>query len=156
MTLPSVGHAFIERTGVNLVASIVNDAHCLWRETLMHDVGIDGQIEYVNAKNEATGRMVLVQVKTGTSYFDSATDKFVSYYPAEKHRNYWEQAPLPVILVLHNPDSRETYWIDARSTLRGRVNKDGPIKVPKTQNFDKFGVLGAIGPFPQARSQLLI
>lgn len=154
MTLPSVGQSFIERSGVNYVASVVNEARCLWRETLMHDVGIDGQIEYVNSNNEATGRIVLVQVKSGVSYFTSETATSIPYYPAEKHRTYWEQAPLPVILVLHNPETRETYWTDARSALRERRgNGSSPIEVLKTQIFDSSGVMSALkqlGPLPSS------
>lgn len=152
MTLPSVGEAFTERSGVNYVATVVNNARCLWRETLMHDVGIDGQIEYVNSNNEATGRIVLVQVKSGASYFKSETATSIPYYPAAKHRTYWEKSPLPVILVLHNPDTRETYWTDARSVLRERRgNVISAIEVPKTQSFDISGVVSALaqlGPLP--------
>jgi hypothetical protein len=152
MTLPSVGHSFVERSGINHVAAVVNDARCLWRETLMHDVGIDGQIEYVNSDDQATGRIVLVQVKSGASYFSSESASSVPYYPAEKHRTYWEQAPLPVILILHNPESRETYWVDARSALRGRRNQTA-IEVPKAQIFNDEGVkvaLEQLGPLPSA------
>jgi hypothetical protein len=53
--LPGVpSTSFTERAGVNAVASIVNDARCIWRETPLRDVGIDGQVEYVTPSGGAT------------------------------------------------------------------------------------------------------
>lgn len=40
----------------------------VWRETPSTDVGVDGQIEFVNERGEATGQIVAVQVKSGPSY----------------------------------------------------------------------------------------
>ena len=40
------------------------------------------------------------------------------YTPALKHRAYWERYPLPVLLMLHDPDTGNTYWTDARQHLR--------------------------------------
>jgi hypothetical protein len=92
--LPSVpATSFTERSGINAVASIVNDVRCIWRETPLRDVGIDGQVEYVTPAGAATGRLVLVQVKSGASYFESATAESVPFSPKPKHRGYWEGAP---------------------------------------------------------------
>ena len=109
---------FTEREGVIQVEAAVNRAKCLWRETLMHDVGIDGQIEYVNPDGSASGRLVLVQVRSGRSYFERMDDNRVMITPSPAHRAYWERAPLPVILVLHDPTEAIAYWTDARAQLR--------------------------------------
>lgn len=141
--LPVVGdQTFIEREGVLHVSTEVNRARCVWRETLSVDVGIDGQIEYVNSDGQATGRMVFVQVKSGASYFNGATASSVPYYPAEKHKSYWERSPLPVILILHNELSGETYWVDARNSLR---RGSTVIDVPKHQVFDANAVRNVLG-----------
>jgi hypothetical protein len=117
--LPS--SVFTERDGILAVAFAVNSARCFWRETPLHDVGIDGQIEYVNSDGKATGRLILVQVKSGERYFASATAENVMYIPDARHRTYWERAPLPVILVLHHP-TKGSFWADARSQLRQGKN----------------------------------
>ncbi|MER7443825.1 DUF4365 domain-containing protein [Micromonospora avicenniae] len=152
VSLPAVGdETFTEREGVNEVARVVNRARCLWRETTMHDVGIDGQIEYVHA-NEATGRIVLVQIKTGVSFFKTRAGNCFRYYPQDKHVNYWESAPLPVILILRNPETDLTCWVDARDSLRSG-NKY--IDVPSDNIFNESGVLRALersGPLPTSRS----
>lgn len=151
VTFPNVrDEIFTERDGVNEVARLVNRARCLWRETTMHDVGIDGQIEYVHT-NEATGRIVLVQIKTGVSYFNTQIGGAYRYYPEAKHVSYWESAPLPVILILRSPVTDATYWVDARDSLR---SGHAYIDVPSVNRFDESGVLHALersGPLPTER-----
>lgn len=139
---------FTEREGVIYVALAVNRAKCLWRETVMHDVGIDGQIEYVDPDGSATGRLVLVQVKSGISYFARSSSDTVEFRPPPAHRAYWERAPLPVILVLHDPLRSITCWTDARSQLRSGHNR---VSVPLANSLDPHGVLAALasdGPLP--------
>lgn len=149
-TLPKVPEtAFVERQGVIRVEEAANTAHCIWRETLMRDVGIDGQIEYVDPEGHATGRLVAVQVKSGESYFTGSGRDYVSYSPPERHRLYWERSPIPVILVLHDPSTGELVWTDARAAIRdGRAD---PIRISRTSVFDAEGVLKALrsqGPLP--------
>ncbi|TFC26591.1 DUF4365 domain-containing protein [Cryobacterium sp. TMT1-3] len=136
--LPSVGNqTFTEREGIIHIAREVNRARCVWRETVSVDVGIDGQIEYVNDDGQATGRMVFVQVKSGVSYFKGATTDSVPFYPSAKHKSYWERAPLPVILVLHDEMAAETFWVDARDALR---RGEEIIQVPKVNVFNAGSV----------------
>lgn len=143
MELPQVGdEAFTERAGIIHVEGCVNAARCIWRETPLRDVGIDGQIEYVNPAGQATGRLVLVQVKSGSSFFIDASDDRVPYYPADRHRNYWGHAPLPVILVLHNPESGETIWLDARREIQ--MDRGQPLSVLRAAKFDAEGVRKAL------------
>lgn len=144
--LPSVTDSdFTERDGVNAVAVAVNRARMIWRETVLRDVGIDGQIEHVNAFGQATGSMVFVQIKSGASYFAAETEADVPNYPSERHRAYWERVLLPVILVLHDPRDHRTFWVDARDAIR---RGEHPIRVPKVNVFDAAGVTSAMGPVP--------
>lgn len=79
-----------------------------------------------------------MQVKGGPSFFQHPSEKGWKFYPEEKHLNYWEQFPLPVLLVLHNPDDGETYWIDARQALRVSTRDERPfIEVPKANLLEK-------------------
>lgn len=119
-----------ERLGINAVAVAVARLGLIWRETPTGDVGIDGQIEYVDAAGHASGRLLSVQVKAGTSYFANETDDAYLFYPGAKHRRYMEQHPLPVILVLHNPDTDTSYWADVRQQLRGE-RAEARVRVPK-------------------------
>lgn len=150
--LPKVDEIdFVERTGINHVAHVVNRGRCIWRELLHRDIGIDGHVEYVTPDGWAPGRLVAVQVKSGASRFANATPTHVPFYPEEKHKRYWSEYPLPVILILHNPANQETVWVDARASLR-LVDRGAAIPVPRAQVFDPAGVLGALeceGPLPR-------
>ena len=119
-----------ERLGINAVAVAVARLGLIWRETPTGDVGIDGQIEYVDAAGHASGRLLSVQVKSGASYFANETDDTYLFYLGAKHRSYIEQHPLPVILVLHNPETDCSYWADVRQQLRGE-RAEAAVRVPK-------------------------
>lgn len=119
MELPKAGASYMqERRGIAAVQAYAAARGQIWRETGTGDVGIDGQLEFVTLDGLATGRTVAAQVKAGPSFFEKPSALGWKYYPEDKHRNYWEHFPLPVLLVLHNPDNGESYWIDARQALR--------------------------------------
>lgn len=73
--LPKAATTYMqERRGINAVAVAAARMGQIWRETATADVGIDGQLEFVDengfAKNGfATGKTVAVQVKPGPSFF---------------------------------------------------------------------------------------
>jgi len=128
---------FTERSGVLAVARMVNAMRCIWRETLHPDIGIDGQIENVGEGGLATGHVVAVQVKSGKSYIRPAEESLV-YRPSKKHLTYWENFPLPVILVIHDPELNTAYWADARQQLRSRLSSEIDfIRVPMSQTLDR-------------------
>lgn len=135
MQLPKTGNPYAqERLGIAAVQGYAARRQQIWRETGTGDVGIDGNLEYVNTDGFATGRLVAVQVKAGPSYFAHPTAHGWKFYPEEKHRRYWEGFPLPVLLVLHDPASGASYWSDARQTLRTPRAEQSYIEV-SSQNL---------------------
>ncbi len=52
-----------ERAGVLAVATELIRLGLIWRETLMADVGIDGQIEFADDEGRLTGLLVAAQIK---------------------------------------------------------------------------------------------
>jgi hypothetical protein len=146
--LPQVpDSAFTEQAGVLRVASVVNDARLVWRPTSQQDVGIDGQIEHIDNEGRATGAIVFVQVKSGSSYFENKTEDGITFRPHPRHANYWERASSPVLLVLHNPRTEETLWINARTALRAGAQI---LELPYGNNFDAPGLRVAMGPMPDS------
>lgn len=151
MNRPKVNNMYFqEREGVIQVSLLLNSLHLLFRETPNADVGIDGQIELVDDNGNATGHTVAVQIKSGKSYL-KGDKKNWGYYPSEKHRMYWENYPLPVILMIHNPDTNNIYWSDARQQLRSDQYSDRFISIPKeniltinsrSELFQSLGVSG--------------
>lgn len=133
---PSVGDNFqTERAGVNALANFATSHGMIWRENMIKDVGIDGQIEYVTPEGKATGRLVAVQVKSGPSYFKHDRGERWTFYPDQKHLLYWERFPIPVILVLHDPATGQLAWIDVRQELRRPDHTQPGVDIPKASNL---------------------
>jgi hypothetical protein len=115
---------------VSCLASQISDLGLIWRETSNSDVGIDGQIEFVDSADNATGMIVAVQIKSGSSYL-RGNDDIITYYPSAKHANYWREFPVPVLLMIHDPTTRSIYWTDARLQLRSSLGSVNAIQVPR-------------------------
>jgi len=139
MSLPQVPLTqYQERIGINIVAETLARMNLVWRETPSTDVGVDGQIEFVNETGEATGQIVAVQVKSGPSYLREGANNSWVYYPSEAHRHYWEQFPVPVLLFLCEPETRRVFWVDARQYLRSPVNEGKKaILIPKLSTLEE-------------------
>ncbi|CAJ0774959.1 DUF4365 domain-containing protein [Ralstonia chuxiongensis] len=67
------------------------------------DIGIDAQVEIINADRTSTGRFVAFQIKATSN--DTQTDVLVS----AKHLAYWRALELPVFVVLVNLSTRRMY-----------------------------------------------
>lgn len=106
---------FTERAGIFAIGAQVTTIGLIFRETPNSDVGIDAQVEYI-ADGKAIGSLIAVQAKSGRSYLKDKGDHF-AFYPEEKHKNYWESFPLPVVVMLHDPDTNEVYYSDVRYYL---------------------------------------
>lgn len=129
------GNYATERKGIAAVQARVADLEQIWRETSTGDFGIDGHIEFIDENSEPTGMMVGVQVKSGPSYFKGETDFSLSYSANEKHQKYWEHYPVPVLLIIHHPERKETFWVDARQEFRTGKADGNKITLPKSNSF---------------------
>lgn len=149
---PKLNPAFRqERQGVLAVAAALNRLNLIWREMPHPDTGIDGHIEYVDENGAITGAFAAAQVKSGISYFKGKTEDAIPFLPDPKHCGYWARFPVPVILILHDPESNACYFADARSALRG-MRERSPILIPRSsilsgENRSKlFEAYGPIQP----------
>ncbi|MFM1701229.1 DUF4365 domain-containing protein [Aeromonas salmonicida] len=155
-----INNYFTEREGVMVVERVVNQMRCIWRETPSADVGIDGQIEYVDLNGNCTGHVVAVQVKSGASYIKKV-EGGISFTPTERHASYWERFPLPVLVVIHDPATGNSYWADVRRHLRSDQNKNKTIVIPEGQvlNFANRDLLfescGAFGIPPMTELEVV-
>lgn len=115
-----------EHRGLAKVHSVCAEMDSIWRPTQTTDLGIDGQIEFLEPGTAiSTGHLVAVQVKSGPSYFGMRKDGEIAFYPTAKHRLYWARLQLPVILILHNPiDELSVY-----SRVKPQLLTGGPIHV---------------------------
>lgn len=155
-----INNYFTEREGVMAVEVAVNQMRCIWRETPNADVGIDGQIEYVDPNGNCTGHVVAVQVKSGASYIKKVVGG-ISFTPTERHASYWERFPLPVLVVIHDPTTSISYWADARRHLRSDQRKTRTIVIPEAQTLGiehkdaLFESCGALGMPPMAELEIV-
>ncbi len=123
--------------GVRIVERIVHDElKWIFREQEgQKDFGIDAHIELMD-RDRVLGRMLAVQIKCGLSFFNQQNQEGYVFYGEQKHLNYFLNYPIPVILILCNPETQRCWWckIDA---LEMESTKSGwQITVPFEQNFD--------------------
>lgn len=84
------------------VATILTEmGGVIFRETPNSDTGIEGYIEEVNDYQEATGRLLAIQIKSGASYLHEHDECFV-FYADEPHITYWKLYSIPVISCVYN------------------------------------------------------
>jgi hypothetical protein len=123
--------------GVNAVEGIfLKDFGWLFRPQTISDWGVDAHVE-VKVDGDPTGRLLALQIKSGKAYFKHEKDDYYVFYGKMKHLWYWQNNSLPVVLVLHNPETDETLWvrIDRWNVQFGK--KGWSIKVPKANVLNK-------------------
>lgn len=121
----------VEGIGVAATAKIINQMGLIFREQPTDDYGIDAQIETIE-NNYATGKLIAVQIKSGSSYFNERTGDSVIYRGERKHYDYWLNHSLPVIIVLYNPDNDTCYWNVVNSKTATITGKNWKIEIPFT------------------------
>lgn len=125
----------VERTGVYECGKSFTQNGFIFREQSIADYGIDAIIE-AKEEGNATGKMIAVQIKSGESYFKEIEEDYVVFRVDEKHRNYWINHSLPVIVILYSPSRNECIWEIANKYTLISCNKSWKIKIPKSQTIE--------------------
>ncbi|WP_086481890.1 DUF4365 domain-containing protein [Oceanospirillum sanctuarii] len=106
--------------GVQRVSTIVFESlGWIFKRTPQEfDFGIDGQVDVVDVNGTVTGQTFAVQIKYGKSFFKEENRWGYIYRGELKHINYLLNYPLPVFIMLCDPDSNDVYWelFDANKT----------------------------------------
>jgi transcription initiation factor IIE alpha subunit len=103
-----VGHAF----------AVVGEAGQIFRPTANSDWGIDGEIEFKDYENNASGKKVYLQLKSGDSYLRTRKrDEKEIFDIKPRHAEYWLAHNYPVMLVIRTSDG-EIRWMNATDYLR--------------------------------------
>lgn len=120
-----------ERIGVNAVERvIIKELGWIFREQSIVDQGIDAHIERVD-DDKPTGKLVALQIKTGSSHFKEKDDCYI-YYGTRIHLDYWLGHSLPVLLVAHIPEHETTFWVHVNESTIARTEKRWRIAIPKS------------------------
>jgi|JFJP01.1.fsa_nt_gi hypothetical protein len=100
-----------------------------------YDFGIDGFVDIINDNNQVTGRSFAVQVKCGDSYFKESKYSEYWYLGKNKHRNYWLNHPVPVVIILVNPDNEEMFWNVFNINETEKYSSGWRMPIPKSQRL---------------------
>jgi len=145
----------VGRAGVHALARLVESRGHAFREHFVHDLGIDAHIELFDHYGNPTGRFVAVQIKSGSSYFRGCRENLAAYHFAERHRTYWQQHQMPVILVLHDPDTGRLIWQHVCSRNVVRSAKRWRIDVPLANDLSAPGSFAALEAISASKSDIL-
>lgn len=101
--------SILESQGVALARGAFSAVGFLFREQTVQDYGIDAHVEVVES-GDATGRLLALQIKSGSSYFEEEEDGNPVYRVDDDHIQYWLKHSLPVIVVLCDPVQDRVLW----------------------------------------------
>lgn len=124
-----------DRRGVALVQGVVHEAEWIFREHKEVDHGVDAHIESI-VDDKVTGRMIALQIKTGSSWFEEVDDEGYVYRGVKRHLEYWLEHSLPVVLLLVNLESSKVYWTHITEEKVIRTGKGWKITVPRSRCLD--------------------
>jgi tetratricopeptide (TPR) repeat protein len=133
-----VANALIATQAVGQVAAHVSAAGWLFRDQPTNDFGIDAHAEMADG-GRATGRLVAIQVKGGSTAFAYPTEGGW-YFPVKaNHARYWLGHSLPVALVLAEISDGQSYWQAISAETLVSTGKNFKVFVPEAQRVQGAG-----------------
>lgn len=124
----------IDRQGVSKCSYLFAQNNFIFREQTISDYGIDALIE-TKEESSPTGKLIAVQIKSGDSFFKETDGENIVFRVDEKHRNYWINHSLPVIIVLYSPSLDECIWEVVNQQTLELCTKQWKIRIPKKQTI---------------------
>jgi hypothetical protein len=137
--------------GVNAISAIVNDdLRWLFRRTPNEvDFGVDGYIDIVLEDGSVTGQSIAVQIKSGESYFRTEDQFGIAFFGEQKHLNYYANLAVPILILLHDPRSQETFWVRFNPHATEKSDSGWRMTVPRHNQFSsasRIELLEMVGP----------
>ncbi|MGY8604135.1 DUF4365 and DUF1817 domain-containing protein [Gluconobacter cerinus] len=125
--------------GVSIVTGIVSDAFgwLFKRNHQEHDFGIDGQIEIVTEDGMVTGQILSAQIKCGKSFLRETNQWGYIYRGEHKHLSYLCNYPIPVLIIICDPEKRHCYWEHFKLERAEPTPSGWKITIPFQNHFDK-------------------
>ncbi|MCL2639204.1 MAG: DUF4365 domain-containing protein [Phycisphaerales bacterium] len=108
--------------------SIAAEANQIYREYNGPDHGIDAEIEFRNNNNQASGKRVYLQIKSGDSHLKKRKKDGQEIFHIEnsRHAQYWQSQPCPVYLVIRTSDAR-IRWMNITEHLKVKTKETGKL-----------------------------
>ncbi len=126
----------IERQGLGWVTVRGEAAGFAVREQPSSDYGIDAIAELIDDEI-ATGQLVAIQIKSGSSYLGETKDGCYIYRPDAQHVDYWLRHTLPVIVCLCDPENEVVYWERVAKDTIESTGKGYKLAVPQVRKLGK-------------------
>ncbi|MEV7279750.1 DUF4365 domain-containing protein [Streptomyces sp. NPDC093111] len=118
------------------------------------DFGIDAHLEIVDADSgKPTGRLLGVQIKSGSSYFEKATENGWWFPCSSEHVAYWLGHSLPVVVMLYEPTAKRVYWQHVSDQTVVSTGKGSKIHVPRRNELSGGSVL-ALSPLARSKNDV--
>jgi len=128
-----------ERLGVSIASEAFESIGFGFREQLVRDYGIDAHAELINLE-EPTGRILGLQLKSGSSYFSETCDEGYIFRTDKQHVEYWQKHALPVLVCLCDIDTRTIYWQVVNTGTAISTGVAYKITIPTTQRIDSSSI----------------
>ncbi|MCK4840414.1 MAG: DUF4365 domain-containing protein [Methylococcales bacterium] len=125
----------IDRIGVQAVGEQFERAGYIYREQPVSDYGIDAHIELVEGET-VTGKLIALQIKTGLSWFREPISQGYVFRGDNEHLKYWVEHSLPVLIILHDPETHFSYWQSIKTENVIRTGKGWKIIIPENQRIN--------------------
>ncbi|MBG0818172.1 DUF4365 domain-containing protein [Planomonospora sp. ID82291] len=125
---------------------------------VQHDLGTDLIVQARDGRMFDQGDFMGVQVKGGPSWFtDPAADQGWWFYESGRdHLDAWVAHGLPHLLVLHNLETRTSYWVHVTPEAIVTTGKGAKILVPANNTIDEdhLNELLAVAASPRPKNVL--
>jgi WD40 repeat protein len=128
--LEEISAASKEGVMVGEVQTIVFAADQIYRTVAEPDEGIDGEIEFRNARGKASGRTYRVQLKSGDSHLRTLKDGTEKFPMKEHYEELWAgRDTVPVLLIIRTSDGRIRFMNATEAIHAARkANPGKPVK----------------------------
>lgn len=129
------------RRAVNIAERLALQLNWFFRPQDISDFGVDALVEKfsttsgrgANETEDASGRLLALQIKGGSSYFKKQTPNGWWFQFGSKKHRYWLNHALPVIVVLVDLDTETAYWQEVSPRTVKAAGKGFKVEVPRTQ-----------------------
>ena len=117
--LAAIDNESRELLAVHHTGFTVAEAGQIYRGYTNSDRGIDGEIEFKDDQDRASGKRLYVQLKSGDSYLKKRQRDGAEVFQIKNPRwaDYWQQQAYPMMLVIRTVDG-EIRWMDVSAYLK--------------------------------------
>lgn len=102
-----------------------------------NDTGVDGIIEIVEGE-QATGRLLAVQSKSGKSYVQEQLGNNIIARVDKDHFMYWSNYAVPVIYCAYSPDDGKIYWQHISINNSTELDKSYKFELPRSNRLEEL------------------